>query len=57
MNYVIVKALKDPDMIFVIGNRKGEPFTSEVNAQRSMTRRQRNRGSKRYTWTIMKVDA
>ncbi len=49
--YVIVRQKKGD--IMVIGNRLGEPFTSETNAQRSLTRRQKK--SRGAQWSIQQI--
>lgn len=48
--YVIVRTINKSTIVY--GNRHGEPFGSETNAQRSMTRR--SKGVK-GTWEIAKL--
>lgn len=56
MNYVIVRSENETDIITVIGNRNGEPFSTVVNAQRSLTRRRKRRGmGKKFVWEIKRI--
>lgn len=51
-HFVIVKVVDGE--VTVIGNKNAEPFSSEVNAQRSLTRRKGR--SRKTEWHICEVE-
>lgn len=64
MSYVIVHSIYEQyegenyRAVKVYGNRHGEPFASEVNAKRSLTRRRKTARKQRgedHTWDIWEI--
>lgn len=55
--YYVVVCIK-AGSVTVFGDRRGKPFTDEVNATRSMSKR-RNRPGKDLegTWTVMELSS
>lgn len=51
--YVVVKYAAPT--LTVYGNRHGEPFGNEVNAQRSLTRRKGKRNKTGVEWEVMEI--
>jgi hypothetical protein len=50
--FVLIRSGKDGYKVF--GNRHGMPFSNAVNAQRSMTKRQRM--SAIYNWQVAEIE-
>lgn len=52
--YVVIWISEKKNTPTVYGNRYGRPFDTEVNAQRSLTRR-RGKGKKKDWWFIQEI--
>lgn len=51
-HYVLLCTDTKTGEVKVVGSRHAEPFTNEVNAQRSLSKRAKN---KRFSWELREV--